>query len=68
VLTSREREILSLVCKGYSKFQIAEELYLSPNTVKAHIRSILGKFGLKNTKQIIIYCLKSQSDFSDDKL
>ena len=44
-LTPREREVLDLLALGESKEAIAARLYLSANTVRNHIQSILGKLG-----------------------
>jgi DNA-binding NarL/FixJ family response regulator len=50
-LTEREREILTLVAKGASNRQIAENLYLTEGTVKNHMSSILGKLGVRDRTQ-----------------
>jgi len=44
-LTEREREILALLAKGWSNRIIASELFLSLNTIRNHIQSILRKLG-----------------------
>jgi LuxR family maltose regulon positive regulatory protein len=46
-LTAREGEILRLVAAGASNRDIAQELYLSPSTVKGHVHHIIGKLGVK---------------------
>jgi len=45
-LTPREQEVTALTCLGYTNFQIAYELGLSPTTIKTHVRNILKKFHL----------------------
>jgi DNA-binding NarL/FixJ family response regulator len=45
-LTSREREVLSLIAEGRSNAAIAERLVMSPKTVEAHVRQILQKLNL----------------------
>lgn len=47
-LTGREIEILSLVGDGKTSKEIAEELFISENTVRNHVRNILDKLGLKS--------------------
>ncbi len=58
-LTEREQEVLRLLTQGCSNSEIAGELYLSTNTVKTHIRSILNKFGVDRRIQAVVYALKS---------
>lgn len=48
VLTEREREVLALIARGASNREIATELYLSVDTVKTHVRHLLGKLEVKN--------------------
>lgn len=42
-LSPREREVWALVAEGRSNKAIAETLFVSPNTVKTHVASLLGK-------------------------
>lgn len=58
-LTKREYEIYSLVSKGISNAQIAAKLFISPNTVKKHVSSILNKLHLEDRKQIILQRYKT---------
>ncbi len=44
-LTEREREIMTLVASGLQSADIAERLFLSPETVKSHVHNALGKLG-----------------------
>ena len=46
--SERELEILKLIAEGASNRQIANQLYLSENTVRTHLDHILGKLGLEN--------------------
>lgn len=48
MLTNREKEVLELLAKGYTNPEIAQMLYISPHTVKAHVAAILKKLNVKN--------------------
>ena len=54
-LTIREQEILQLVARGLSNGQIASELLVSENTVKSHVKNILGKLHMKNRSEAANY-------------
>jgi len=44
-LSEREREVMTLVASGLQSGEIAERLFLSPETVKSHVHSALAKLG-----------------------
>ncbi|MGB3828210.1 MAG: response regulator transcription factor [Ornithinimicrobium sp.] len=47
-LTPREQQVLACLCRGQGRSEIAEELELSPNTIRTHVQSILGKLGVRS--------------------
>ena len=47
-LSAREAEVLKLVAKGLTNAQIAQELFISPNTVNRHLNSIYRKLGVSS--------------------
>jgi DNA-binding NarL/FixJ family response regulator len=53
-LSEREKEILRLVALGRDNTEIAQELYLSPSTVKNHVSSILEKLGVDSRVQAAV--------------
>ncbi len=53
-LTDREMEVLSLLVKGLSNKEIADNLYISPRTVKSHVSNILRKLDVKDRTQAVI--------------
>ena len=54
-LTIREQEILQHVARGLSNAEIGEALVVSENTVKTHIKNILGKLHTKNRSEAVAY-------------
>jgi DNA-binding CsgD family transcriptional regulator len=54
-LTPREREIAIRAAQGYTNKQIADDLVISPETVKSHMRSILIKLGLHSKTELRVY-------------
>ena len=57
-LTSRETQILKLITEGYSNIEIAKELFVSINTTKAHVASILQKLEVDDRLQAALKALK----------
>ncbi len=57
ILTSREREILTLLASGYSTQRVADKLHLSPHTVHTHRKSIIKKLNIKSPTEFVIYAL-----------
>lgn len=47
-LTGRELEVLSMIAEGKTSREISDELYISENTVRNHVRNILDKLGLNS--------------------
>ncbi|WP_420451896.1 response regulator transcription factor [Ilumatobacter sp.] len=47
-LTGREQQVLGILAAGRSNKEIADDLFVSPETVKSHVRSILVKLGARN--------------------
>jgi DNA-binding NarL/FixJ family response regulator len=57
-LTNREREVLKLLVEGASNEKIAQSLYISVATVKAHLTGIFEKLGVKSRTMAIVKALK----------
>lgn len=59
-LTSRENQILKLITEGHSNNEIAQELFVSINTTKAHVASILQKLEVDDRLQAALKALKNK--------
>jgi DNA-binding NarL/FixJ family response regulator len=53
-LSEREREVFRMMARGLSNGEIAEELYISENTVKTHVTHILQKLNLRDRVQAVV--------------
>ncbi len=58
-LTQREKEILTLIIKGFSNQQIADQLFISIPTVKTHRSNILAKCDVKNTASLVRFVMEN---------
>lgn len=59
LLTSRETEVLTLVARGRSNQELADELFISPATAKTHVNRILSKLGLRDRVQLVIFAYET---------
>ncbi|MDA1477688.1 response regulator transcription factor [Bacillus changyiensis] len=69
-LSTAEKDLYKLICKGYSRANISEIMFKSPNTIKKQIKSILNKTGCKTTKELrelLSSPWKKYQDHSEEK-
>ncbi|MDR7275238.1 response regulator transcription factor [Catenuloplanes atrovinosus] len=59
VLTAREREMVALVATGLSNQEIAERMFLSPFTVRAHVQRAMTKLGARDRAQLVVLAYRS---------
>jgi NarL family two-component system response regulator LiaR len=65
-LSNRELEVLALLTRGLGNSEIAEQLFLSSNTVKIHVARLLEKLGVANRVQAATFA--TRHGFFDDPL
>jgi len=53
VLTPRERDVLFLLVEGAGRNEVAKRLQLSANTVRTHLQSLMSKFGVHSTLEVV---------------
>lgn len=58
-LSQRETEVLKLLVEGKSNPEIAGELFLSPNTIKTHVRGIMNKLSVDDRVQAAVVALRA---------
>lgn len=57
-LSKREREVMRLLSDGLTNAEIGKQLYISPDTVRTHIRRASGKLGAANRTQAVAIALR----------
>jgi DNA-binding NarL/FixJ family response regulator len=59
-LTSREIEVLKLICEEQTANEISQTIFLSPRTVEGIRTKLLEKIGVKNTAGLVMYAVKNR--------
>ncbi len=65
-LTSREKQVLNLVVEGHTSKAMADILHLSPRTVDHHRASLLKKFNMKNSVDLVNFAVRNGFVTSSD--
>ena len=58
VLSAREREVLTLISRGYTSAEIGHKLYLSHETIRTHARNILVALGARSRAHAVALALR----------
>lgn len=59
-LTSREKEVLRLICEGFSNKEIGEEMFISHRTVDTHRTKMMKKIGVSNVAGLVRFALQNK--------
>jgi DNA-binding CsgD family transcriptional regulator len=54
-LSGRELQVVTLICRGCRNAEIAEALFLSPNSVKTYVRTAYRKMGVSTRSQAVLW-------------
>jgi len=60
--SNREKQLINLICKGFSTQKISKELFLSPKTVENYRTRLLQKTGCKNAAELAFFIAKNNLD------
>lgn len=58
LLSDREREVLTLIAKGFSNKEIGEQLFISVKTVETHRGNLMGKLEMRKRPELVALALK----------
>jgi len=58
-LSPREKDVISLICNGYTNKEVAVHLALSEQTIKAHLSRIFKKLQVTNRSQLVVMCTRN---------
>lgn len=67
-LSDREEEVLRLIVAGLTNREIADEVYISINSVKTYIRSAYRKIGVHSRSQAVAWGLRNDIDRTRDRV
>lgn len=59
VFTPKERQVLALICQGFTTKDICSALVLTPGTVNTHRKSLLAKTGAQNAAGLVLYAVQN---------
>ena len=55
MLSSREREVLNLICRGMKNKAIADSLFITETTVRHHLTSIFEKLTVNSRLELVVH-------------
>jgi len=59
-LSAREREILRLISEGFTNEEIGKQLFISPETVRTHVRRAIAKLGARSRTQAVATAIRRE--------
>ena len=58
-LSDRKSEVLEALCQGMNNKKMVEVLFVSPETIKSHVSTVIGKLGVKDRTQAVISAIRA---------
>jgi len=58
-ITKREQDVLELICKGLSNFEISEKLFISERTVEKHKANLYAKTNTENALKLALFAFQN---------
>ena len=58
-LTLREKEVMVHILEGFTSREIADRLFVCPETIETHRKNIIKKFGVKNTAHAVAHAFRN---------
>jgi non-specific serine/threonine protein kinase len=65
VLTRREQEVATLVARGMTNRQAAEQLLVAPRTIETHLEHIFAKLGVQTRAEVAAWAARKEAAQSD---
>ncbi len=60
ILSDKEKDVVSLICREYTASEIADKMSISPRTVESIKDRLMERFGLKNTAGLVFFAVKNE--------
>ena len=67
LLSTREREIVTMVVQGYRNKEMADKIFRSEQTVKNHLYNIFQKLGISDRLELALYAIHKGIGYTDSR-
>jgi len=67
-LTARERQVIALVCAGYTNKDLAQKLGIRKSTAKHHLSKVFDKLGVANRLELVLFAVDQGLTIEDERV